>query len=128
MYVKLEAPDEDSAVTAAPNKTENKVESSTTKKEESSSNMLVNGLRPEFKDAMDSYEKFFDEYCTFMKKYNSSEDQSSMLTDYMKFLNQYNETMEKMDALEDDKLNDAELAYYTKVINRINQKLLEISA
>ncbi len=31
---------------------------------------LVNGMRPKFKEAMDSYEAFYDEYCTFMKKYN----------------------------------------------------------
>lgn len=30
---------------------------------------LVDGMRPEFKEAMASYEAFYDEYCNIMKKY-----------------------------------------------------------
>ena len=33
---------------------------------------LVDGMRPEFKEAMDSYEAFYDEYCDFIKKYNDN--------------------------------------------------------
>ena len=92
-----------------------------------SSGEMVNGMRREFKDAMDSYETFFDEYCNFMKKYNSSNDTSSMLNDYLSFMSRYTETMNKLDALGDDNLNTAELRYYTEVMTRINQKLLEVS-
>ncbi len=33
------------------------------------SDELVDGMRPEFKAAMDSYEEFYDDYCELMKKY-----------------------------------------------------------
>ena len=33
-----------------------------------------------FKDMMDSYEKFIDEYIAFMKKYNNSSDTTAMLS------------------------------------------------
>lgn len=91
------------------------------------SDKLVNGMRAEFKTAMDGYEAFFDEYCAFMKKYQTSGDSLDMLNEYMHFMSQYTETMEKLDDIGDEELNDAELAYYTQVMTRINQKLLEVS-
>ena len=91
--------------------------------EESSPSNLVDGMRPEFKEAMDSYEAFFDEYCDFMEAYNTSGNTAGMLDEYAKFLSQYTDTMEKFDAWEED-LNDTELTYYIQVQNRINQKLL----
>ena len=39
---------------------------------DSSSEEMVDGMRVSFKEAMDSYEKFFDEYVAFMKKYQES--------------------------------------------------------
>lgn len=86
---------------------------------------LVDGMRPEFKEALDSYEDFFDEYCAFMKKFNESPDDLSLLGDYTEYLTQYTETMEKMEALDDGAMNDAELKYYLEVTNRINEKLLD---
>ena len=88
---------------------------------------LVNGMRPEFKEAMDSYEMFFDEYCAFMEKYNSSTDPMSMLNDYMSFMSRYTETMTKLNNIREGEMNTAELLYYTEVMLRINQKLNEIS-
>lgn len=86
---------------------------------------LVDGIRPEFKEALDSYEDFFDEYCDFMKKFNESPDDLSLLGEYTEYLTQYSETMEKMDELDDGEMNDAELKYYLEVTTRINQKLID---
>lgn len=88
----------------------------------------VNGIRPEFKEVMDTYEAFFDEYCEFMKKYNSAEDSTSMLLDYTNYLTKYTEVMEKLDEISDEELSDAELLYYTEVMTRISQKLTEAAA
>ena len=33
---------------------------------------LVDGMRPDFKAAMDSYETFFEYYCEFMENYDTS--------------------------------------------------------
>ena len=76
---------------------------------------------------MDSYEEFFDDYIAFMKKYSESSDTSAMLSDYTAYMQKYSEVMEKLDAVDEDELNSAELAYYTKVISSITQKLSEAS-
>lgn len=51
-------------------------------KEEKPIENLVDGMRPEFKEAMDAYEAFFDDYCDFMKKFNESPDDLSLLGEY----------------------------------------------
>lgn len=91
------------------------------------SDKSANGMRPEFKAAMDGYEAFFDEYCAFMEKYNSSDNPAGMLGDYMSFMSRYTETMNKLDEIGEEELNNAELAYYTEVMARISQKLLAVS-
>lgn len=83
----------------------------------------TNNIRSEFKEAMDSYEKFFDEYTEFMKSFAESGDSLSMLTDYMEFLDQYTETMEAMGELGEEDMSTEEAAYYLEVTTRINQKL-----
>lgn len=95
-------------------------------KETNSSKEMIDGMRKSFVEAMNSYEDFFDEYIEFMEEYNNSTDTLSMLNDYSEFMEKYADTMEKMSALEDDNLNDKELAYYIKVTGRINEKLLTI--
>lgn len=88
---------------------------------------LVEGMRPEFKKALDSYEDFFDEYCDFMKKFNESPDDLSLIGEYTEYLTQYYETMDKMDKLDNGEMNDAETKYYIEVTTRINQKLIDVA-
>ena len=85
------------------------------------------GIRSEFKEAMDSYEDFFAEYCSFMEKYQKNPTDVSLLADYAKFMAQYVETMEEMEALEDTDMNDEELKYYIEVTARINQMLVDVA-
>lgn len=87
----------------------------------------TDGMRPEFKEAMDSYELFFGEYIEFMKKYQDSQDTTSMLTDYTEYLTQYAEAMGNMSAVSEDELSADELRYYLEVTVRITQKLSEIT-
>lgn len=96
------------------------------KKEDKEDDELVDGMHPEFKEAMDSYEEFFDEYCKFMKKYSESSDPTSLLADYADYMAKYADYMEKMEKIGNDDLNDEELKYYTKVTMRINEKLLDV--
>ena len=84
-------------------------------------------IRTSFKEAMDSYEAFFDEYCEFMKKYKESDDTTGMLNDLNDYMAKYNETMDKMSELKDDNLSAVELEYYNEVNLRITQKLAEAS-
>lgn len=83
-------------------------------------------IRPEFKEALDSYETYMDEYCEFMKKYNDSNSDPSMLSEYLEMMKKYTEFVEKIDALGDEEMNDAEAKYYAEVTLRVSQKLLEV--
>ena len=39
-------------------------------------------IRPEFKEAMDSYEAFYTEYCDFIKKYNANPTDDELILEY----------------------------------------------
>ena len=86
-----------------------------------------NSIGADFKDAMDSYEEFFDEYVAIMKKYQANPMDFSILADYAKYMAQYADMMQKFEKWESEDLNDAELAYYLDVQNRITKKLLEVA-
>ena len=93
-----------------------------------SSEALVDGMRPDFKNAMDEYESFMDEYCAFMEKYGESDGTDpSMLADYFSFLEQYTEMANAFDQWNSEDLNNAELSYYLEVQTRVNQKLLDVA-
>lgn len=96
--------------------------------EVSTDSSMISEMRKEFKEAMDSYEKFFDEYVTFMKKYKDSNGADfTLLADYTKFLTQYTEMMKEFEEWESQELTTAETAYYIQVQGRISQKLLEVA-
>lgn len=102
-------------------------EDKTENKKEESSNM-VDGMRKEFKEAMDSYEEFIDEYILFMKKYsNSNGTDAQLLKDYTTYMNKYTKAVQSFEKWEDDDLNAKEETYYIKVQTRVSKKLLEAS-
>ena len=84
------------------------------------------GVRPEIKDALDSYEKFMDEYVDFMNSYMQNPTDLGLLTKYLDFLAKYEDMTEKIDAMEQTDMNDAELAYYIDVTARVSKKLLTV--
>lgn len=89
---------------------------------------LVDGMRPEFKKAMDSYEVFFDEYIAFMNKYAASDGSDlTLLADYAAYMSKYADMMADFEAWDDADMNTTEAAYYLEVQTRINQKLLEVA-
>ncbi|MDE7061904.1 MAG: hypothetical protein K2O73_01500, partial [Lachnospiraceae bacterium] len=134
MRLEIDKPDEadkaqDDKVTS---NTENTEDTATKESDEMPANNdepeeYVGGMRVAFKEAMDSYEAFFDEYCEFMKKYSDATDPSGMLTDYLEYLEKYADAMEKLGKIGEEELNSAELKYYTEVMGRINQKLLDVT-
>ena len=89
-------------------------------------NKSDSGVSPDFKKAMDSYEKTIDDYVKFMKKYSESDNSLSMAADYAKYFKQYTDTMEKLDNIDEDSLSDEDLAYYIKVSGRITEKLADV--
>lgn len=95
-------------------------------KEENSE--LVDGMRPEFREAMDAYEAFMDEYCTFMKKYLGSDGTDlTLLADYAKYMSEYAEFVDAFEEWDEDEMNSKEMAYYIDVQVRVSKKLLEVS-
>ncbi len=100
-------------------------EEATTEKEESN---LIDGLRPDFKEAMDSYEEFMVEYIEFIDEYSKSDGTDlGLIADYAKMMKDYEDYVEKFEAWEDEDLNKAETIYYLDVQNRIDKKLIEVS-
>lgn len=91
------------------------------------SNTSAENIRPEFKEAMDAYEAFYDEYCDFMKKYAENPYDITLLAKYGEMLTKAEEMNEAFEKWEEDELSNAELKYYLDVNNRVMQKLLEIS-
>lgn len=87
---------------------------------------VAEGLRPEFKEAMDSYEAFMDEYVAFMKKYNETDDTGSMLLDYAAYIAKYADAVAKLDEIDEDSLTEEEMRYYTDVNLRVAQKLNQV--
>lgn len=94
-------------------------------KQEESTSVSSSDIRPEVKDALDSYEAYFDEYVEVMNVYANDPTNLSIMGKYMEFLGSYADMTKKMDDLEGD-LTDAELGYYLEVTGRITQKLATV--
>lgn len=115
-------PDRSARETARPTPTP-----ATTEAEEPETPTLTDALiRPEVKEALDSYEAYMDEYVAFMERYQAADatDMVAMMGDYTDMLSRYSEFAEKIDALGESELTNAELTYYLEVTNRVSQKLL----
>lgn len=108
-------------------KDDNAISENAENKDVNADEELVDGMRPEFKEAMDSYEAFYDEYCDVMKKYAANPTDMEILTSYTDMLTKAAEMTEKFDAWENSDMNSAELKYYLDVNNRVTQKLLEVA-
>ena len=95
--------------------------------EESAEADLIDGMRPDFKEAMDSYETFYEEYCDFMEKYNENPSDLSLIMEYTEMLARSTEMSEKFEEWNTDDLNDAEMKYYMEVNNRVAQMLVDVA-
>ena len=89
----------------------------------SSQNAAPPGVRPEFKEAVDSYEGFFDEYCSFMDRYTKSENPLGMMNEYLNFLSRYQTMLQKFSAIANTDMNEAEALYYQRAYERIMRKI-----
>lgn len=85
----------------------------------------TDGLRKDFKDAMDSYEAFMNEYCDFMEKYSKNPTDAGLIADYMSYMSKCDDFTKKFDKWGGEDLNDAELAYYMEVQTRVYERLAE---
>ena len=93
---------------------------------ETSQEVGADGLRVDFKEAMDSYEEFMNEYVEFMKKYSADPTNPELTVDYADYMAKYADFAEKMEKWDDEEMNAKEIAYYTEVVARVNQKLRKL--
>lgn len=117
---KEETPEQESENTAS-------TEEPVVDENKSDSTGLVDGMRPEFKEAMDSYEAFYDEYCDFLAKYNANPTDTKLIAEYTDMMTKLVDMDEKFENWENNDLNDEELKYYIEVNGRITQKMLDVA-
>ncbi len=115
------------ATTPTETKPETSTETPTPSNNNSSSTSSNNdGIRQDFKNAMDSYEAYMNEYVEFMKKYNANSTDPSLMTQYVTVMQKYAEQVDAFEKWESEDLNTAEMNYYIDVQTRVNKKLLEV--
>ena len=94
---------------------------------ESKPTQTVDGVDPELKAFLDSYEEFMDEYILFMKKYMDDPGNAvSMLGEYASIMEKYGEFAEAVEKYDEKEMSTADAKYYLEVTNRINQKMLDL--
>lgn len=127
-------PEETETESAGPKETEVEstetegTDSESTESESTMSEQLgVDGLRPSFKEAMDSYEAFMNEYVEFMEKYEDNPTDLQLLADYADYMSKYAEFADDFSKWEDTEMNAAETAYYIDIQARVSKKLIEVS-
>lgn len=99
-------------------KNESKSESETESKADDSE-----GVSSSFKETMDKYEKFFDDYIEFMKKYKEDSGNLELISEYTKWLSDYSDMLNEMNKIDKDSLSTEDLNYYIEVHTRILEKL-----
>lgn len=90
---------------------------------ESSAGTNSDEVTPEFKEMMDSYEAFIDEYIEFLINYNNSKQTPELLRSYADYMTKYNELTATMDeVLDGDSMSEADAYYALDTLNRIEEK------
>ena len=85
------------------------------------------GIRKDFKEAMDSYEKVMNSYADFMTKYNRSDNQAGMISEYADYMKKYADAAEKFEKWNENDLTNEETKYYIDVQARVSKRLSDIA-
>lgn len=85
------------------------------------------GVNPELKAFLDSYEGFVDEYVAFMKEYTENPGNvASMLNQYTEIMKKYADFADAIDKYDSNDMSVEDAKYYLDVTNRCTQKMLDI--
>lgn len=85
------------------------------------------GVNPELKEMLDSYEVFVDQYVEFMEKYNSDPANTvSMLGEYSEMLQQYTDFADKINKYDASSMSTEDYKYYIDVTTRCAQKMAQV--
>lgn len=85
------------------------------------------GVTPELKAYLDSYEAFMDEYIDFLVKYTENPDDFTLIAEYAQMQIKYADFAKAIEEYDQDEMSDADLAYYIEVTSRVSQKMLDAS-
>lgn len=116
---------EEESVPETEEKTEQEEEPEQTEPEETI--VLINGMRPEFKEAMDAYEDFYKEYCDFFKEYEENPTNLTLIAKYGELMVKAAEMDEAFGKWDEEEMNNAELKYYLDVNNRVMKMLVDVA-
>lgn len=94
--------------------------SSSEPKPESSSASTVT---PEFKEKLDGYEEFFNEYIKFLTDYNRASDRTEMVSQLADYNARREDVTSKLNSIDKSALSKADALYYEDVTYRISKKL-----
>lgn len=94
---------------------------------EASAASSANGMRPEFKEAMDAYEAFYDEYCEFMVSYQKNPSDLKLIAQYGRLMTKMVDVNAAFEKWDESDLNNEELKYYLEVNSRVMQKLVDVT-
>lgn len=83
------------------------------------------GISTEFKNAMDAYEKFINEYAEFMKKYKKNSSDPELASQYYTMSLEYSKQINAFQKWKTNEMTEEESDYYSKVQSRVSLKLLE---
>ncbi len=84
------------------------------------------GVDPDLKAFLDSYEEFADEYVAFMKKYQADPTNAiAMLGEYSEMMQKYADFADKIDKYDSNNMSTEDYKYYIEVTTRCTQKMLE---
>lgn len=81
----------------------------------------------DFRAMMDAYEAFVNEYVDFMETYQESDNLVVMAADYASMMTRLSEFNDQLEAIDEESLSADDYAYYIEVMNRCNQRMLEVS-
>lgn len=81
----------------------------------------------EWKQTLDAYEAFYDEYVEFMKSYDSSTLDTETIDHYTELLKKFNTYSSELENVDEDSLSKADKEYFIEVNGRIQKKLLEVN-
>lgn len=89
----------------------------------------ASGIRPEFKEAVDTFVSFYDDYIGFMKAYMANPTDLSLLLEMTSWVDKVDEMDEKLDAFDDasDSWTPEEFQYWTEAYVHISNLLLSIT-
>lgn len=95
--------------------------SSSEPKPESSSSAST--VTPEFKEKLDGYEEFFNEYIKFLTAYNKASDRTEMVSQLADYDARREDVTSKLNSIDKSTLSKADALYYEDVTYRISKKL-----